>query len=117
MLIYEIALHLGTSITELAERPYEELLGWTAYFDLRPYGWRDDDRVFKLLQAQGIKAKPESIFPSLKMIYNPPKAGKKIKEDLSPGMVSANNFKGSALFNRMLTATGGDKLDFSLEDE
>ena len=117
LLIYEIAFHLGTSIYELSERPYEELLGWIAYFDVRPIGWREDDRVFKLLQAQGLKLKPEAAFPSLKVIYSPGKPKTDNKPKPADGRIDPKTFKGSSIFNRMLSASGGDKLDFSLEDE
>ena len=51
-----------------AEMPYEELLHWFEYFKIRPPGWQEDQRVSMLLQAQGVKEKPEKLFPSLKAI-------------------------------------------------
>lgn len=49
----------------LEEMPYEELLNWFAYFSIRPMGWEDDQRTYMLLQAQGVKEKPEKLFPSI----------------------------------------------------
>jgi len=87
--------------------PYEELLGWAAYFERRPVDWRDDDRTFKLLQVQGVKAKAMEIFPSLKALYaqevSPVKEDKKV--DLA-------NFKKSVLFEKIRTARGGDKINY-----
>jgi hypothetical protein len=48
--------------------PYEEFVGWLKYFEQRPSGWRDDQRASLLLQAQGIKKRPEELFSSLKAI-------------------------------------------------
>jgi len=50
------------------EMPYTELLQWTNYFSRRPVGWREDQRTFLLLQAQGYKGKPEELFVSLRMM-------------------------------------------------
>lgn len=49
----------------LNEMPYEELLNWFSYFNTRPIDWRDDQRTYMLLQAQGVKEKPEKLFESL----------------------------------------------------
>ena len=84
------------------EMPYEEMLGWFAYFETRPVGWRDDDRTHKLLQAQGVKEKAYKIFPSLEAIYKPRK-----KEN----EFDVVGLKTSVLFHKMLSAKGGDKLD------
>lgn len=80
--------------------PYEELLGWFSYFEQRPVGWRDDDRTMKYLQTQGVKESPWNVFASLDPIYN----RKKIEGfDIS-------NFKHSGLFQKLLGASGGDKI-------
>jgi len=84
----------------LDEMTYEELLGWYDYFERRPYGWRDDDRAAKIIQAQGVKEKAVNLFSSLKAIYNP-----KVEDGLG-----ANSFKASMMFHKMLSAKGGDKL-------
>jgi len=47
---------------------YTELLKWVEFFRVRPHGWRDDQRAYMLLSAQGVKSKPENLFPSLRMI-------------------------------------------------
>ena len=92
-------------IYKLAEEmPYEELLAWTAYFEKRPVGWREDDRAFKILQTQGVKEKPWAVFGSLDPIYNSKKS--------YDGTLDVNNLKKSALFTKMLSATGGDKLSY-----
>jgi hypothetical protein len=85
------------------EMPYEEFLGWVAYFEKRPVGWRDDDRTFKLLQVQGVKEPPQKIFSSLAAIYNSNKP--------TDGSFDVIGFKGSNLFSKLLSAKGGDKLE------
>jgi len=48
------------------EMPYTELLKWINFFSERPIGWREDQRTYMLLRAQGVKEKPENLFPTLK---------------------------------------------------
>lgn len=48
--------------------PYKELMNWIDFFDKRPVGWREDQRTYLMLRTQGVKASPESIFPTLKRI-------------------------------------------------
>jgi len=89
----------------IEEMPYEELLGWMSYFEMRPVDWRDDDRTYKLLQVQGVKEKAVNIFPSLRAIYNPP-----MKEEVKSGQLDMRNFKGSAMFKKVLMAKGGEHI-------
>ncbi len=89
---------------KLVDMPYEELLGWYSYFERRPIGWREDDRTHKLLQAQGVEAKPWAIFSSLVPIYHPPKADDNDSFDVA-------GFKQSGFFGQLLSARGGDKLE------
>lgn len=82
----------------LDEMPYEELQGWIKYFKARPYGWREDQRTSMLLQVQGVKKKPQEMFPSLAELYQT------TKPKIDPN------------FLRMLDkSTGGDKFE-ALED-
>ena len=104
--MFQVAHELRMPLYKLTnEMPYEELLGWLAYFSQRPIGWREDDRTFKFLQTQGVKEKPYEIFPSLQPIYNT----SKVNDDGSMNMAA---FKGSHMFMKLLEAKGGDKLDF-----
>jgi len=113
LVVYELAFHLKMPVYKLVdEMPYEELLGWMAYFEKRPVDWRDDDRTFKFLQTQGVKAKPYEIFPSLKSIYNP--TAKSVVSE--KGVINPTQFKGTSIFNKLLSARGGDKLEFMKED-
>ena len=69
MSLYDLAFALGMSVTELQALPYEEILGWQAYFQRRPPGWREDARSARQVQARaGSKVKPEELFPSLKLM-------------------------------------------------
>jgi len=90
----------------MAEMPYTELLGWFDYFKRRPYGWQSDDRCAKLLQAQGVKAKPQDLFSSLQTIYKP--ANETVDED----GLSTSSLKGSYLLQKLMTSTGGEKLSY-----
>jgi hypothetical protein len=87
------------------EMSYEELKGWFAYFELRPVDWRDDDRTMKYLQTQGVKEKPWVIFPTLRSIYNPE------TKPLEEGQLDTKSFKGSFMFQKMLGAVSGDKIN------
>jgi len=80
-------------------------MGWFDYFERRPYDWRDDDRTYKLLQAQGAKEGPEKYFVSLHRIYKPDSV------QTEDGKLSASSLKGSFIFQKMLSAKGGDKLE------
>lgn len=84
--------------------PYEEFLGWMNYLEKRPIDWRDDDRTYRYLQTQGVKEKPWKIFASLAPIYKPPEPSK-------DGRLNSENLKNSYLFNKILSAKKGDKLD------
>lgn len=81
------------------------MVGWFAYLDMRPIGWRDDLRTSYLIQAQGSKQKSTDIFPSLKAVMR--------KRSPDP----MDSLKSSALFAGMLSAVGGDKLEFLYEDD
>jgi hypothetical protein len=52
----------------MQEMPQEELIKWANYFKKRPIGWREDQRTYLLLQAQGYKGRPEDLFPSIKQL-------------------------------------------------
>ena len=95
-------------VYKLVQMPYDEYVKWQAYFEARPIGWRDDDRTMKLLSAQGVKAKPESVFASLAKLQEKHQA--RIAE--ADGRISADALKRSAFFSNMISAQGGDKLDF-----
>ena len=86
--------------------PYEEFLGWESYFNMRPVGWRDDSRTYKLMRAWGIKERPESTFDSLARINRA--AVPSVSEG---GKISEEALRKSSFFGKILTAKGGDKLD------
>jgi len=101
---YEVAYHLHIPLYQLLrEMTYQELLGWIAYFEKRPVGWREDERVYKLLQTQGVKAKPGDIFPSLKAVTESVITN-------NDGQVDGNKFKKSFMFQKLLSAKHGDQV-------
>lgn len=82
------------------EMPYTEFLKWISFFKSRPVGWREDQRTYMLLAAQGVKEKPEKLFPSLQAI-----------QDHIPAEVKSLP-KGNFL-SKMLNAKDGDVSDWT----
>ncbi len=77
----------------LKEMPYDEMLGWLAYFEKRPVGWREDLRASYLMKSNGSEGDMTKIFPSLAAV----------SEESVP-----EKFKG---INRFIqSATGGDSI-------
>lgn len=87
----------------LYEMPYDEYRKWFAYFERRPYGWREDDRTMKIMQSFGTKAKPGEVFASLAMMSEQ-------RTELLPDQVDSTNLKRSGFFSKLLTAKGGDAI-------
>jgi hypothetical protein len=83
----------------LDEMPYSEFEGWFSFLDTQPIGWRDDMRFSVILQALGMKAKPEEVFDSIRKL----KEGQKKIEKGPLG----RSFIKSQMYNRMLQASGG----------
>jgi len=50
------------------QMPYTEMIKWIEFFKRRPPGWREDQRAYMLLRAQGVKEKAENLFPTLRML-------------------------------------------------
>jgi hypothetical protein len=98
--LFELAYHLRMPLYKLLdEMSYEELIGWSTYFKLRPIGWREDNRTALVMSSFGAKFKEENVFPSLRSLRK------------GQNTVGAT-LKGSAMFKHMLNAVGGDKLSF-----
>ena len=90
----------------LEEMSYAEFVRWISYFEQRPIGWREDLRAHKLLQAQGVKEKPEAIFSTIQQM----KRFEERAKDKAPGKIDTNNLKRSVMFNKMLGAKGGETI-------
>ena len=102
MPVFELALSLHKTVAELLETmSYQEFALWMEYFDRRPYGWREDDRTYKLLRAQGMKSGPETVFHSLALM----------KQHEEKRKAAAVPKAGSFLHAMMMNAKGGEKLD------
>jgi len=104
-MLYEMAYSIGCTVRTIKDMDYDEYIGWQLYFERRPLGWREDDRTMRLMQAQGVKAKPESVFASLAAIasYSEPTVPKS-------NMISGASLKASGLFRLASQAKGGDNL-------
>lgn len=96
--VFDLAFLLHTPLSSVLEMPYDEYLGWHAYFKENPVGWREDRRAYAIMRSMGFKEPPETIFPSLKPANTAP--------------TSMKNIKNSAIFKFMLNASGGDRLGF-----
>lgn len=110
ILLFELCEILQMPLYELLHNmPYDEFLGWLAYFKVRPIGWREDYRTYLLIKAQtGLKASPETIFPSLAPIFA---RQSKVKEELAAsGKLSMDNLRKSAFFQKLNNATGGTNI-------
>ena len=104
--MFELAFTLHMSAyTLMNTMTYEEFAKWMLYFEQRPIGWREDDRTAKLLAAQGVKAKPVDLFPSLKVMY-----GAKSEAIEDGRIVSLSSFKGSGFYQKILAAKGGEHI-------
>ncbi len=107
MLVYELAYLLKKQVSEIyANMTNEEFRGWQYYFSVRPHGWRDDDRAYKMMSADGMKAKPSDVFKSLEPIYNPPTVGP-VKE----GLFTSSAIKSSSFFNVLSKSIGGANIE------
>ena len=94
---------LGKFVCELEDVPYIELLKWLEYFKMRPVGWREDSRTYKLMQAFGVKEKPEGLFDSLRTL-------RQQGEQASDVNRTTSSFTSSAMYQKILSAKGGDKI-------
>lgn len=66
-----MAYNLGIPVYKIEqEMPYTELLKWITYFRRRPVGYREDNRTYMLLRAQGIKESAENLFPTIRAVRN-----------------------------------------------
>ena len=80
------------------DMPYTELLKWIDFFKKHPVGWREDHRTVMLMKAQGVKARPEDLFASLRQIS-------KANQD---SKVNDRAIPSGLFLQRMLKAKGGD---------
>ena len=99
-----MAFKLHMTVKQMLQMDYEEFLGWQSYFTKRPPGWEEDNRAYLLLSAQGVKAKPEAIFPRLKAMRdaaNPPS--------------QAHSLVKSGFLDRLLTAARKNGVDWNPE--
>jgi hypothetical protein len=101
--LFEIAFYLRTPVYLLVDMPYDELQKWHAYFQRRPYEWRDDVRAYSVMSSFGVKQKASDIFPSLKALNES-------QQTLAEDMIDSANLRRSSMFSRMLSARNGDTL-------
>jgi len=100
MVVYDVAYSLGLPAYVVEnEMSYTELLKWVEFFKRRPIGWREDQRTYMLLSSQGVKKKPEEIFPTLRMI----------KENEESTVVPDQPKIRGQFLERMKRAKNGDK--------
>ena len=95
--------------------PHEELVEWIDYFERRPVDWRDDLRFYKILQALGLKAKPEEIFESIATIKQKEVKDAEHEAHMKASRELTNSLKRSTFFTKLLGAQGGDVPEFLKE--
>ena len=66
----------------MEEMPYDELLGWFQYFNLRPPEWRADLRASMIMRAQGVDKQGHELFDSLARIKQASKKSSKVDPNL-----------------------------------
>jgi hypothetical protein len=95
-----------------SEMPYDELVNWLLYFKERPIGWRNDNRAYMLLAAQGVKQKPEALFNSLAQI-------KKVADREAEERRLSRTLVSSGLFARLQQAAVSEniKWEVSIDDQ
>ena len=91
-------------VYKVVQMPYDEFLGWISYFEHRPIGWRDDLRTMKVLQSNGVKARPEALFESIAKLKK--SEDERTNQFVNKGQVSSNNLMRSALFSKILLSEG-----------
>ncbi len=96
------------SAQTVRDMPYDDFKKWYAFFERVPIGWKDDLRAFKIMQSMGVKEKPESQFASLASL----KRSEEKQKENSENRISAANLIRSSLFTKMISATGGEKLEW-----
>lgn len=110
-MLFELAFFLRKPVYEIEnEMPHDEYIKWQVYLDMRPPDWRDDERCSKLLQAQGVKAKPEEMFDSLRRMKI-----KRVEAKDADQLLRGKDLHGSSMLHHMLSACGGDRPDFFKE--
>lgn len=97
--LFELAFLLRMPLYALLDMPYDEYLGWCAFFKKRPPSRHEDFRAFAIMRTFGYKGSPDSVFPSL--------APEK----------KQNSFENSAVFALLKGAKGGDVLSFKVTDD
>jgi hypothetical protein len=93
----------------LDEMPYEELVNWTKYFKARPIGWREDNRTYMLLAAQGVKEKPERLFESLASL-------RKARDDQPEEQRLAQSLVSSGWLAKLKDVAAKNKVSWEVED-
>jgi len=103
--LFELALAIHMSVSDIIEMPYEEYVGWSLYFNKRPLGWREDHRTYLIMSSFGADIKPEDVFPSLSLLGSGASLPK--TKGREPAL---NTMKGSSMLAKIKSAVGGDKI-------
>lgn len=102
--LFELAYLLKIPLYKLMdEMPYDELLGWGEYFNLKPPGWREDQRAALIVNSNGANVAGEHMFSSLARM-------KEISEKEDADKVNTKGLTQSAFMQNMLKAVGGDRI-------
>jgi hypothetical protein len=90
--------------------PYEEMLGWFAYYKMRPHGWREDHRTAIAMSVHSDKIKPEKLFPSLAAL-------KKQDDEKSDQIRLAESLKSSGLLAKLQGIAVQNGVEWKVDDK
>ena len=116
MQVYEMAHTLNLRVQEVYDMDFDEWQGWLEYFQRRPVGWRADLRSAYQMNAQGVKKKPEEIFPSIANVKRDESHVKNRRIDKG-GRSDARDLQRSGFFNLLRTNTGFNPTFENIEEE
>lgn len=103
--LYELAFLLRTPVYKiLEEMPFDEMIKWHEYLQVRPYGWREDRRTALTMSALGATVDINQTFPTLANL------GRNVSET-----TTVKSLANSKFFDFMLNSSNGDKPDFLQE--
>jgi len=101
MALYELAYTLSVPLSVVLDMSYTELLGWHAFFESRPVGWREDNRTSLIMETFGAKD-ARKYFPSLS-------AAKKAEQD-NPDKAAIGSIANSRMYQFLASSVGGPRI-------
>jgi hypothetical protein len=100
--------------SEVCKMPYDELVGWFAYFKARPPEWRADNRAYVVAVSAsqgGLKKKPEELFDSIKGLkaYQ-----ERLRNELTQGQQQAQSIQRSGFLGFLMKSAKHNNIDWGV---